>query len=208
MVSCAVIGAHPLFLDLLGDTLRLRRGLRITCLEQDATRAFADRDGGSFDVLVFDFDSLDAEGRAAAATVAGQHPGALVIAIAARAGGFTPPAWLAARSPVVVGKDESFATFLARLEQACGARLPAAAAAITAPRRHASLTEREAEIFGLLAEGLTTAEIAARLSRSFYTIQTHRKRITEKLGRLGSPLARRAAAHRKSALRPNRDGPG
>ena len=48
----------------------------------------------------------------------------------------------------------------------------------------------------LLGEGLTTREIATILKRSPHTIQTHRKRIAEKLGRLGSRISRRMASDR------------
>ena len=42
------------------------------------------------------------------------------------------------------------------------------------------LTHREKEILHLLAEGLTSNEIAARLYPSNYTIDTHRKNMLQK----------------------------
>jgi DNA-binding NarL/FixJ family response regulator len=44
-----------------------------------------------------------------------------------------------------------------------------------------SLTEREKEIVSLIAEGLTSREIADRLCISIKTVETHRARIMEKL---------------------------
>jgi DNA-binding NarL/FixJ family response regulator len=44
------------------------------------------------------------------------------------------------------------------------------------------LTERETEITGLIAEGLTSRQIAERLYISFHTVHTHRKNIMKKLG--------------------------
>ncbi len=44
-----------------------------------------------------------------------------------------------------------------------------------------TLGEREEEVIRLIAEGLTTKEIADRLNLSFYTISTHRKNIFRKL---------------------------
>ncbi|MCE3295340.1 MAG: hypothetical protein K0R65_1054 [Crocinitomicaceae bacterium] len=44
-----------------------------------------------------------------------------------------------------------------------------------------SLTEREVEIIGLIAEGHTTKDIAGKLFLSFHTVGTHRKNIFKKL---------------------------
>ncbi len=44
------------------------------------------------------------------------------------------------------------------------------------------LTEREKEIVALIAEGLTSREIADQLCISIKTVETHRARIMEKLG--------------------------
>ncbi len=44
------------------------------------------------------------------------------------------------------------------------------------------LTEREKEILQLLAEGKTNKEVAALLSLSLYTVDTHRTNIMQKLG--------------------------
>jgi DNA-binding NarL/FixJ family response regulator len=56
-----------------------------------------------------------------------------------------------------------------------------------------SLTDHELEVFRLIGEGLTTAEIASRLHRSVHTIETYRQRIKAKLGlRTSAELARAA----------------
>ena len=46
----------------------------------------------------------------------------------------------------------------------------------------AALTHREREVLQLLAEGGSTAQIASDLCLSVKTIETHRKRIMDKLG--------------------------
>ena len=46
----------------------------------------------------------------------------------------------------------------------------------------ATLTRREREVLQLLAEGSSTAQIAERLHLSVKTVETHRKRIMDKLG--------------------------
>lgn len=44
-----------------------------------------------------------------------------------------------------------------------------------------TLTERERQLYHLLAEGMANKEIAARLELSVHTVETHRTRIMEKL---------------------------
>jgi LuxR family maltose regulon positive regulatory protein len=53
---------------------------------------------------------------------------------------------------------------------------------VPAPPSVGSLTQREAEILGMIAEGLSTKEIAGRLSVSTSTVKTHRQNLFAKLG--------------------------
>jgi two-component system, NarL family, response regulator NreC len=48
--------------------------------------------------------------------------------------------------------------------------------------RYELLTDRERQLYHMLAEGHSNKEIAARLSLSLHTVETHRTRIMEKLG--------------------------
>jgi len=45
-----------------------------------------------------------------------------------------------------------------------------------------ALTPREQEVLALLAEGLTTQQIADRLERSYWTMRIHQQNIVRKLG--------------------------
>jgi len=48
--------------------------------------------------------------------------------------------------------------------------------------RKAALTERERQVLAMIAEGLTNRQIAAKLSLSIRTVETHREHIMEKTG--------------------------
>ena len=48
--------------------------------------------------------------------------------------------------------------------------------------RYDLLTERERQLYHLLAEGQSNKDIASRLNLSLHTVETHRTRIMEKLG--------------------------
>lgn len=73
-------------------------------------------------------------------------------------------------------------------------RLVQAQAHATAPSNTVdALSNRELEVFELIGQGMTAREIAARLSRSVKTIETHREHIKHKLGlRSGNELTTRA----------------
>jgi len=60
--------------------------------------------------------------------------------------------------------------------------VPVAAPATVSKEAPGGLTRREREIAGLLAEGLTNKEIAARLVISQRTAETHVDHILSKLG--------------------------
>src|SRR5262249_40147840 len=59
----------------------------------------------------------------------------------------------------------------------------------------AGLTERQSEVLGLLADGLTNPEIAARLVLSVRTVDTH---VAAILNKLGVPTRRDAAARARA----------
>jgi two-component system, NarL family, invasion response regulator UvrY len=66
----------------------------------------------------------------------------------------------------------------------------------TAKKPHERLTNRELEIFKLLAHGKTITQIAESLSLAVTTISTHRSKIMEKLSlSTNSELTRYAIAH-------------
>lgn len=66
-----------------------------------------------------------------------------------------------------------------------------------------NISERELEILQLIAEGLTTKQIAERLHLSFHTVMTHRKNMMGKLG-LKNTAGLIVYAVRENLISPNR----
>lgn len=201
-IACGLVGRDRLFLDILGGMLRLRRGVRIVATVLADGRA---TDGPSpdpatpkIDLVVVDVDRRRGLWAAPAQRLLAGSREPRLILVAGGADAIRRPRWLADLRHAVVAREDGFAALLAALEQLCGDRLRPLASADAPPRRHAPLTDREAEVVALLGDGLTTKEIARRLGRSPLTIQTHRKRIVAKLGRLGSRTAARAVVLRRS----------
>ncbi len=66
-----------------------------------------------------------------------------------------------------------------------------------------NISERELEILQLIAEGLTTKQIAERLHLSFHTVMTHRKNMMGKLG-LKNTAGLIVYAVKENLISPNR----
>jgi DNA-binding CsgD family transcriptional regulator len=61
------------------------------------------------------------------------------------------------------------------------------------PTQTTGLTKREREVISLMADGLSTKEIAGRLQIAFKTASFHRARVLQKLGVCSTVLAVRWA---------------
>ena len=109
----------------------------------------------------------------------------IIEALRAGASGFilkdVPTADLVHAVRVIAGGDALLSPAVTRrLLDRVGRRLPASAT--TAPGALAELTDREREVFELLARGLSNAEIAEILTVGDATVKTHVSNVLTKLG--------------------------
>ena len=119
-----------------------------------------------------------------------------MIIVSGAASDFVCPAWLNGSLQAVIDKNETFQTLRQELDALLG-RGPAPSTDPLSAVAGRQLSPRETEIFALIGEGLTTREIAERLSLSEHTVQTHRKRLAFKSrGR----LTRLAIAQRERSI--------
>ena len=146
------------------------------------------------DIRMPELDGIEATRRVLAQ--AGDHPVRVLMlttfdlneyvyeALRAGASGFllkdVPPEQLAAGIRVVAQGEALLApTITKRLIQEFAVAAPPDPAP---PSGYDELTEREREVFGLIARGLSNAEIAAELIVSETTVKTHVARVLMKLG--------------------------
>jgi DNA-binding NarL/FixJ family response regulator len=200
-LTCVVVEDQGLFLEMLGEMLNMRGGLRVLAGAHTVAEGKTACKTHNPDLLILDLDLPDGDGTEVARALIEWNPAARVIIVSGHIIDFICPAWLRDNLQATISKNATFSHLRAELDELLDAthvrpQRPVAAAVSTRP-----LSRREAEIFGLIGEGLSTKEIAARLFISEDTIKTHRKNIARKLGTVGLELIHKASA-RGGAFKP------
>ena len=145
------------------------------------------------DVVLVDLGMVD--GRSAARRIRAAASEARVVALAVSETGAEVVAWAEAGMAGYVSRDGSLDDLVATIERATRGetlcpptimasvieRLAAHANGPSQPADHPHLTRREAEIIGLIDQGLSNKEIARALSIALPTVKNHVHNILEKL---------------------------
>jgi DNA-binding NarL/FixJ family response regulator len=195
-ISCVVVEDQAMFLEMLGGMLALRGGLRVV----DQVRSVAEGKAACLehrpDLLVLDLTLQDGDGLDVAKAFLQTRRSGRVIIVTGNASDFVCPAWLNNALHAVISKSETFQSLRQELDDLLGAVRPVTASNPRDSSLGCPLTSREAEIFALIGDGLTSREIGERLQISEHTVQTHRKRAAAKMGTQGDELTRIAIAQR------------
>lgn len=195
-VKLVLVDDHQILRDgirLLVETLQ--EGYEIVAEAEDgrtAVRAVADHRP---DIVIMDISMPDLNGIDACAQIKASWPSARVIALSMHDSPRMVADMLSAGASAYLLKQNAFDELARALRVVRAGQVylsPAiarhvvdlAAGRATLPERTARnvLTPREREVVQLIAEGRSTKEVAARLSVSPKTIESHRKQIMDKLG--------------------------
>ena len=130
------------------------------------------------DLLLMDLLLPDGQGVAVAEQLLLEKPTAQVMVLSAQCDRLSCSRRLHAAILAVVDKGSAIDTLRVILEREV--RRQRSSGAQDDP--FAALTERERQVLSLIGQGLSSAEIAARLNISLLTARTHRRNITAKLG--------------------------
>lgn len=202
-LSCVLVEDQTLFLEMLSQVLQMQPGLKVVARAQTVAEGLAACKIHKPDLLILDLELPDGEGLEVARALVRWNPDAKVIILSGHASTFFCPARIGKSILAVVDKTQTFEDLRAELNNF----LPPLAAGNSAKKSPAKnplfqkdLSEREAQIFGLIGEGLGSKEIAAHLCLSEHTIQSHRKRIAAKLGTQGNELMQAAIALRRPSF--------
>ena len=169
-------------------------GMEVVGLAADGAEAVQLVAGAGADVVLMDLRMPVLDGVAATAAIRRDHPATRVVVLTTYADDESVIAALSAGATGYLTKDasrddirravEAAAAGQAVLDPSVQAALVQAAASPAAPARPAvlpdGLTDREAEVLTLIAEGLSNQEIAGRLYVSEATVKTHVNRIFAK----------------------------
>ena len=197
-LTCVLVEDQGLFLEMLGGMINMRGGLRVVASALNVAEGRAAVAKYRPDLLLLDLDLPDGSGLEVAQHLLESNPEACVIIVSGHAGHFVCPAWLRDNLQAVISKNDTFSALRQELDDLLDPAKTNLRPRETKPFAAKPLTAREAEIFALIGEGLTSKEIGARLHVSEHTVQAHRKRIATKLGTTGSELSHRAIAQRRA----------
>jgi DNA-binding NarL/FixJ family response regulator len=190
---------------LLADDHQLfRQGMRSMLAADAGIRVVGEADNGRSavqlarqlvpNVIVMDISMPDLNGIDATRRIKERSPGIQVLALSAHADRRFVAGILAAGAAGYILKDSAFDELCRAIHTVAGKQVylsPAVAGGVVeaslglTPANGASgaaaLTSRQREVLQLLAEGMNTKRIAARLHLSVKTVETHRAQIMKKL---------------------------
>ena len=186
---------HRVLLDALKTTLEQQSDLAVVGLAENGRRAMELVDELVPDVVVIDVGMPELNGVDATRQITKRHPRTRVVALSTFRDGKHVMSMLKAGASAYVLKSEASSELLAAIRKVCegerflssgvtdqvvnGAISPEDADAESG--NLAKLGEREREVLQLVAEGLTSGEIASKLFISPSTVDTHRRNIMRKL---------------------------
>ncbi|MFM7136610.1 MAG: response regulator [Planctomycetota bacterium] len=200
-LRCVLVEDQAMFRELVEKMLEIRGGLRVVGRASTVAEGITVCAAQSPDLLLLDLALPDGDGIEVARQFLRGNPSGTVIIITGHKSSFVCPAWLDGNLRAIISKNDTFQALRAELDDLLG-RVPPVAERTAGGPAATPLTRREAEVFALVGQGLSSQQIAERLRVSVHTVLTHRKRIAKKLGTRGMELVARAAAQRAAFFGP------
>lgn len=209
-ISLVLIDDNRLLREGIAAMIHTQPGFRVLAASADVDEALQKVREAKPDVVLLDFGLEDHDSLSLTATVRAEVPAARVIVMGLLALQDDVADYVKAGASGFVMKDASFEDFFATIRAVAGGAevLPQALTnslfaqiardAARVPRvqvlETVRLTNREREVVGLLAEGLSNKEIGNRLGIAIHTVKSHVHNVLEKLA-LRSRLEVAAFSH-------------
>ena len=206
-MNILIVDDHPLVRHGLRLLLETRGAATRVGEAGDADEAMARLREGGWDVMVLDIDLPGRSGLEVLHEAKARWPKLPVLILSIHPENMLAVRLLKSGAAGYLNKDSAPAELVEAVRRvAAGGRYISAAMAQllaeqigTDPARepHERLSEREYQVFRLLAAGKTVGEIAEQLHLSVNTVSTYRARVLEKLGAANNAGLMRYAAERR-----------
>ena len=198
-ITVLLVDDHEIFRDGLRSMLAKQTDIEVVGEAENGREALEAVSSLQPTVVVMDISMPDYNGVDATREIVANHPHIRVVALSMHSESRYISEMLAAGASGYLLKDCAFdelatairTVFAGRTFVSRGAadvvledyvRRVAATPQATATSQVKALSPREREVLQLIGQGLSTKEIASRLSLSAKTVETHRRQIMEKLG--------------------------
>lgn len=189
-MKIVLVDDHKMLRDGLRSLLERRADLQVVGEAGDGSAALAVAAATRPDIVVMDMMMPGLGGPEATRRLVAEHPHIKVIALSMLSDQRLAASMLSAGAAAYLVKSSASDELLEAIDAVSAGRRhvsPELAGALdllgdAAPIPPAPLSRRERDVLQLLAQGLKSKEIAARLGLATNTIDTHRKTVMDKLG--------------------------
>lgn len=202
-LQCVIVEDQTMFLQMLHNMLQAVPDLRVVATARSEAEGIAAVERHRPDLLVLDLALPDGSGVEVARRLAALRPESKSIVLSGEASTFICPSALQSHIHAVLDKTQAFDDLAGELKALLPRARGGSHSGKTVPLRDL-LSAREYEIFVLIGRGLMSKEIGEKLFISPQTVQTHRRKIAEKLGTTGPELVQAALKHYHETLGPRR----
>ena len=210
LIRVAIVDDHELVSDSLVRVLSLEDDIDVVGVAASVARAKSLVGAERPDVVLLDQELPDGSGVEAIGGLIALHPDVQVVMLTASTSDQVLTAAMSAGAAGFVSKTSGLDELVIAVRAAARGEAvisPQVLSRLLARMRHEpakvghDLTDRESEILGLLARGLTNAAIAERLVVSVHTVRNHVSNLSAKLG-AHSKLEALAIAMREDLIPP------
>lgn len=178
-----------MFAEALAATLDTQPGIEVAGCAATVASALREAERLQPNVVLMDYRLPDGQGTAAARTIRSRLPSTRVLIVTASSEDALVREAMRAGCSGIVAKGRSLRELVSAVRAAAAGETvvaPAVLERVMSPGASqtagARLTEREAEVLRLTAEGLGTREVADELGLSIHTVRNHLQNSIRKLG--------------------------